>query len=103
LTLSNTSSFLTRSVQLIFSILLQHYISNLHDFWSYFIFLIVVFREFMGSNRQLRCWVTAMFVTVWSKSIMNIETAFCVRLKTPLLLKAISCTAAYANLQYRFT
>ena len=35
LTLSNTSSFLTWSVQLIFSILLQHYISKLSSyFWS---------------------------------------------------------------------
>ena len=35
LTLSNTSSFLTRSVQLIFSILLQHHISKLSRyFWS---------------------------------------------------------------------
>ena len=35
LTLSNTSSFLTWSVQLIFSILLQHYISKLSRyFWS---------------------------------------------------------------------
>ena len=35
LTLSNTSSFLTRSVQLIFSILLQHHISKLsRPFWS---------------------------------------------------------------------
>ena len=35
LTLSNTSSFLTRSVQLIFSILLQHLISELSRyFWS---------------------------------------------------------------------
>ena len=35
LTLSNTSSFLTWSVQLIFSILLQHYISKLSKcFWS---------------------------------------------------------------------
>ena len=35
LTLSNTPSFLTRSVQLIFSILLQHHISKLSScFWS---------------------------------------------------------------------
>jgi hypothetical protein len=35
LTLSNTSSFLTWSVQLIFSILLQHHISNISRcFWS---------------------------------------------------------------------
>jgi len=35
LTLSNTSSFLTRSVQLIFSIFLQHHISKLSRcFWS---------------------------------------------------------------------
>jgi hypothetical protein len=35
LTVSNTSSFLTRSVQLIFSILLQHHISKLSRcFWS---------------------------------------------------------------------
>jgi len=35
LTLSNTSSFLTRSVQMIFSILLQHHISKLSRcFWS---------------------------------------------------------------------
>jgi hypothetical protein len=35
LTLSNTSSFLTWSVQLIFSILLQHHISKLSGcFWS---------------------------------------------------------------------
>jgi hypothetical protein len=35
LTLSNTSSFLTWSVQLIFSILLQHHISKLFScFWS---------------------------------------------------------------------
>ena len=35
LTVSNTSSFLTRSVQLIFSILLQHHISKLsRRFWS---------------------------------------------------------------------
>jgi hypothetical protein len=35
LTLSNTSSFLTRSVQLIFSIFLQHHISKLSTcFWS---------------------------------------------------------------------
>ena len=37
LTLSNTSSFLTQSVQLIFSILLQHHISKLSRyFWSTF-------------------------------------------------------------------
>jgi hypothetical protein len=36
LTLSNTSSFLTWSIQLIFSILLQNYISNLSRcFWSF--------------------------------------------------------------------
>jgi hypothetical protein len=35
LTLSNTSSFLTWSVQLIFAILLQHHISKLSTcFWS---------------------------------------------------------------------
>jgi hypothetical protein len=35
LILSNTSSFLTWSVQLIFSILLQHYISKISRyFWS---------------------------------------------------------------------
>jgi hypothetical protein len=35
LTLSNTSSFLTWSVQLIFSILLQHHMSKLYRyFWS---------------------------------------------------------------------
>ena len=35
LTLSNTSSFLTRSIQMIFSILLQHHISKLSTcFWS---------------------------------------------------------------------
>jgi hypothetical protein len=37
LTLCNTSSFLARSVQLIFSILLQHHISELSRyFWSTF-------------------------------------------------------------------
>jgi hypothetical protein len=40
LTLSNTSSFLTWSVQLIFSILLQHHISKLSRcFWSIFIYI----------------------------------------------------------------
>jgi hypothetical protein len=37
LTLYNTFSFLTRSIQLIFSILLQHYTSKLYKhFWSTF-------------------------------------------------------------------
>jgi hypothetical protein len=35
LTLSNTSSFLTRSVQLIFSIFLQYHVSNISS-WFYY-------------------------------------------------------------------
>jgi len=41
LTLSNTSSFLTWSVQMIFSILLQHHTSKLSRcFWSYRIYIL---------------------------------------------------------------
>jgi hypothetical protein len=56
LTLFNTCSFLTRSVQLIFSILLQQYISKL---WSY---LQSTFRSVWGYNATVqRCAANAVF------------------------------------------
>jgi hypothetical protein len=73
-TLCNTSSFLTRSVQLIFSILLQHHISKLSKyFWSNLPNMLQY--NFMRLFTE-RCFEREIFVCVWARA--SVRACLCV-------------------------
>lgn len=70
---------------------------NIHDFGCYCMFVDLVFDEFLETNKHSHWKIIAMFLTVWSQLIMNVETVLCICLKTPQLHNAIIFTATYSN------
>jgi hypothetical protein len=86
LTLSNTSPFLTWSVQLIFSILLQHHISKLSRcFWS------------IAQSVQVSAPYAPNVALHWLLPLFQVQ---CARKKSPLL---VECSFSHSNPTFNFT
>jgi len=79
LTLRSTSSFLTRSVQMIFSILLQHHISELSRyFWSNFrsVPVSATYKALLYKCHCTNFFVTCKFQFVGEKNLLA-KSCFC--------------------------